>query len=214
MSAQRLNRRFFARDARIVARELVGTRLVHVTQDGTRAGIVVETEAYEGPEDAACHARFGRTPAREHLFGRPGSSYVFLVYGMHHCFNVVAHREGEGHAVLVRAIEPERPDVSSARGDGPGRAAKLLGFDRASSGLDLVTSPTLWLEPSPRPREVLVSARVGVGYAGADALRELRFFDPHSRAVSRPPLAQIGLGHEERKNPPRTVSKARARRSV
>lgn len=197
-----------------MARELVGTRLVHVTQDGTRAGIVVETEAYEGPEDAACHARFGRTPAREHLFGRPGSSYVFLVYGMHHCFNVVAHREGEGHAVLVRAIEPEISEGTRARGDGPGRAATALALDRSASGVDLVTSSALWLEASSRPRVVHVSARVGVGYAGADALRELRFFDPHSRAVSRPPLGQIGLGHGERKNPPGTVTKARTRRSV
>lgn len=197
-----------------MARELVGARLVHLTQDGTRAGIVVETEAYEGPDDAACHARFGKTPAREHLFAGPGTSYVFLVYGMHYCFNVVAHREGEGHAVLVRAVEPESSEASRARGDGPGRAAKALALDRSASGVDVVTSPVLWLEPSPGPREVHVSARVGVGYAGADALRELRFFDPHSRAVSRPPLGQIGLGHGERKNPPGTVTKARTRRSV
>jgi DNA-3-methyladenine glycosylase len=194
-----------------VAHALVGARLVHVTQGGTRAGVVVETEAYEGPADAACHARFGKTRAREHLFARPGTSYVFLVYGMHHCFNVVAYREGEGHAVLIRAIEPEDP---VARGDGPGRAAKVLGIDRAASGIDLVTSSSLWLEPSPSPREVHVSARVGVGYAGTDALRELRFFDPKSRSVSRPPRAQIGLGQDARKNPPGTVEKARARRSV
>ena len=199
-----------------MAHALIGTRLVHVTQGGTRSGIVVETEAYEGPSDAACHARFGKTPAREHLFGRPGTSYVFLVYGMHHCFNLVAYREGEGHAVLVRAIEPEMPVGSSIRGDGPGRAAKLLAIDRTANGVDLLVSPALWLEPSSLVREVGVSARVGVGYAGTDALRELRFFDPKSRSVSRPPVGQIGLGQGQdgRKNPPGAVGKARARRSV
>ena len=188
----RLERRFFARDAAVVAKELLGTRLVHAV-DGVRLeGVVVETEAYCGPLDRACHARFGRTKAREHLFAGPGTAYVFLVYGMHLCFNVTCLREGAGHAVLVRAVE-----TASGKGDGPGRVARVMRLERGHGGEDLVVSPRLFFERTQRRARVGaigVSARVGVAYAGEDARLPLRFFDAESRGVSRPPKGAIGLG--------------------
>jgi len=199
---RRLTREFFARDAVCVARALIGARLVREVGGLRRVGTIVETEAYAGPEDRACHARFGRTAARRDLFGPPGHAYVFLVYGMHLCFNVVCASEGEGHAVLVRGVEPDGP--GDARGDGPGRVTRALGIGREAGGVDLVTSTALYLaEQAGSPRVVAVSPRVGVGYAGDHAERAWRFFDPASRSVSRPPAGQIGLGLADPTRPTR-----------
>src|SRR6476659_7850649 len=96
-----LERDFYARDALVVARALVGTYLV-VRGQSPRVVRIVETEAYRGPDDLACHARAGMTKRTRTLLGPPGHAYVFLVYGMHDCFNVVCMKEGRGHAVLVR----------------------------------------------------------------------------------------------------------------
>ncbi len=194
---RRLTREFFARDAVHVARALIGAKLVREAGGLRRAGTIVETEAYEGPADRACHARFGRTPARRDLFGPPGHAYVFLVYGMHLCFNVVCATEGAGHAVLVRGVEPDGPD--DARGDGPGRVTRALGIGREAGGVDLVTSPALYLVEGAGPaRAVAASPRVGVSYAGEHAERPWRFFDPTSPSVSRPPASQLGRGREAR----------------
>lgn len=187
----RLGRRFFERDAADVAKALIGTRLVHVV-DGLRLeGVVVETEAYCGPLDRACHARFGLTKAREHLFAGPGTAYVFLVYGMHLCFNVTCLREGAGHAVLLRAVE-----TAAGKGDGPGRLARVMRIERGHGGEDLVVSPRLYFERTTAGSKAAigVSARVGVGYAGEDASLPLRFFDTESAGVSRPPKGAIGRG--------------------
>ena len=185
----RLARGFFERDAREVASALVGVRLVHLL-DGIRLeGVVVETEAYRGPEDRACHARFGRTKAREDLFAAPGTAYVFLVYGMHLCFNVTCLREGAGHAVLLRAVA-----TPLGRGDGPGRLARVMKIRAAYGGEDLVASPRLFFERAAVCPKVGVSPRVGVGYAAEDADLPLRFFDAESRAVSRPARSTIGRG--------------------
>lgn len=195
--ARRLGRSFFSRPAEVVARELVGARLVHVLDGERREGIVAETEAYLGAADRACHARFGKTEARVHLFGRPGTAYVFLVYGMHSCFNVTCVAEGAGHAVLVRGVA-----VGEGRGRGPGKAALALGIDRRHGGIDLVRSRELYFEQlASVPPQVEVSARVGVGYAGADAMLPLRFFDPASEGTSRPSPRLVGDGSGAR--PPR-----------
>lgn len=183
----RLETAFFARSARDVAHDLVGTRIVHVVDGTRREGTVVETEAYLGPDDRACHARFGRTKAREHLFGAPGTAYVFLVYGMHHCFNVTCLAEGAGHAVLLRGVELESEPTRGGRG--PGKLARALGLDLRHGGLDVTSSRALFFERTDArlgAREVAVSARIGIDYAGEDARLPLRFFDPTSDAVSRP----------------------------
>jgi DNA-3-methyladenine glycosylase len=191
---KRLGRAFYARDALVVARALIGAYLVRVGDDGVRRVVrIVETEAYRGPKDAASHARAGLTRRTRTLFGAPGRAYVFFVYGMHDCFNVVCFEEGRGHAVLVRAGEPVRGIPPSVRTDGPGRVAKALGITRVDDAADL-TCGALYLTPRKvRPR-ISTSARVGVAYAGEIAEAAWRFFDPTSRHVSRPPRGAIGLG--------------------
>ena len=198
-----LVRAFFARDARVVARALIGTTLVVLHESGRRAGRIVETEAYRGPTDLACHARFGVTKRTRSLFLGPGHAYVYFVYGMHECFNVTCLREGAGHAVLVRAVELVGPDeeVAGRRGDGPGRLTRALGIDRRHDGLDVTgddpRSPVSLLARGTiagtrmRPK-IGAGPRVGVGYAGEIADAPLRFFDRESRHVSRPPASAIG----------------------
>src|SRR5581483_6430538 len=129
----RLARSFYARPAEAVARDLLGKRLCLSRADGSlTVGRIVETEAYLGPRDLASHARFGRTGRTEVMFGPPGRAYVFLIYGMHSCLNVVTSPEGEAQAVLLRALEPRANLARSAVG--PGRLCKALGIDRSFNG--------------------------------------------------------------------------------
>ncbi len=173
----RLPRDFYARDPRLVAEALIGKYLVH----GARGGRIVETEAYLGPEDLASHARFGPEGRSRHMFGPAGVAYVFLVYGMHDCFNIITGEVGEPSAVLLRALEPL---PGTARCDGPGRLARALGIDRRHDGQTLLAGD-LYLEdrgePPPRVRR---TPRIGVDYARHWARRLLRFVDADSRALS------------------------------
>jgi DNA-3-methyladenine glycosylase len=208
---RRLPRSFFARDALVVARALVGTFLVvrapaarrgrgargeEARGEGgaMRAVRIVETEAYRGPDDLACHARAGITKRTRTLYGPPGHAYVFLVYGMHDCFNVVCLAEGRGHAVLVRAGEPVLGIERGVRTDGPGRLARALGVTRAHDATDLVEGERLHLAPRAGRPKILVTPRVGVGYAGAWAEEPWRFVDAQSAHASRPAAKTIGLG--------------------
>jgi DNA-3-methyladenine glycosylase len=189
-----LDRAWFARDALVMARALVGCRLVHVrAPDDVRVARVVETEAYRGPRDLACHARAGLTKRTRTLLGPPGHAYVYLVYGMHYCFNVVCRGEGTGHAVLVRAGEAEGGFEAGARLDGPGRFAQAMALDRDLDGADL-TGPRLYVLPRARRPRIEVTPRVGVGYAGEWADRPWRFLDATSTQVSRPPRSAVGRG--------------------
>lgn len=198
---------FFERDARVVARALVGVRLIRSFGDERAGGggegeevvtRIVETEAYRGPTDAACHARFGLTPRTRALFAAPGHAYVFLIYGMYECFNVTCLREGSGHAVLVRGVEPVTGMATGLRTDGPGRLTRALGITRAEfDGVDLCGSSTLFLAAPPagaRRARIATSARVGVAYAGPLAEKPWRFYDATSPHVSRPSAKTIGLG--------------------
>lgn len=179
-----LSEGFFRRDVRRVARELLGTRLVS-TVGGRRAeGVVVEVEAYLGSEDPASHAatRTGRTERNAAMFGRAGRAYVYLVYGMHWCLNVVTGNEGEAQAVLVRGMEPlAGVDVMAARrgrqdelGSGPGRLCQALGVDGSLYGHDLRQPPVRvlpgWIVPE---EEVTVTGRIGVRAAADWPLRFL-----------------------------------------
>ena len=193
-STDPLPRAFFARDARIVARALLGCRLVHEVAAGPpRVARIVETEAYRGPRDLACHARVGLTRRTRALLGPPGHAYVFFIYGMHFCFNVTCAGEGRGHAVLIRAGEVESESPAGTRLDGPGRFARGMGITRAQDGQDLVRGSLALLARDRRPR-IVVTARVGVGYAGEWADRPLRFYDAGSDQVSRPPRRAVGRG--------------------
>src|SRR3569832_1772935 len=133
---------WYARPSPIVARELIGCALVH----GALAGMIVETEAYLGPEDKASHARFGPTARTSVMFGPPGKSYVYLCYGVHEMFNIVTNSDGEAGAVLIRAIAPLAgiPDDPSI-GRGPGKVTRALGLDRSHDRLDLAHSNDLFV---------------------------------------------------------------------
>lgn len=181
----KLSREFYARDARTVAKALLGKALVHVDGGVRRAARIVETEAYLGEEDQASHARFGATRRASVMFGPPGVAYVYLVYGLSHCFNVVTGQEGHASAVLVRAGEPLENCLHSTTG--PGNLCRALALRREThNGLDL-TGDRLFLEDAPRPAErVVASPRVNVAFAGSWADEPWRFALEGNRSVSRP----------------------------
>lgn len=170
----RLPRTFYARDARTVARALLGKILVRVDGGVRRAARIVETEAYHGPDDRASHARFGRTPRAAIMFGPPGVAYVYLVYGTAHCVNVVTGRDGFPSAVLLRAAEPVEGCLHSTRG--PGNLCRALGITRdGDNGRDL-GGGVLFVEDGPPPQERILSGRrVNVDYAGPWAEKPWRY---------------------------------------
>ncbi|MBI5708748.1 MAG: DNA-3-methyladenine glycosylase [Candidatus Eisenbacteria bacterium] len=149
-----LGRSFYARRSVVVARAVLGRVLVHDSPQGRVAGVIVETEAYRGADDAASHGCRGRTARNAAMFGPPGHAYVYFTYGMHHCLNLVAERAGTAAAVLVRALEPvaglelvrrrRRVEARERLARGPGNVARALGLTRAHDGLDLTAGP-LWL---------------------------------------------------------------------
>ena len=181
-----LSRPFYERTALHVARALLGQVLVHTGPLGTRAGRIVETEAYVGPHDLACHAAKGRTRRTEVMFGPAGHAYVYFVYGMHFLFNVVTGREGVAAAVLVRGVEPLSGIPPGVRTNGPARLTRALDIGPAENGLDLISSPlAIHAGPPPPPGSVRRGPRVGVEYAGSWAARPYRFWVEGSPGVSR-----------------------------
>ncbi|MDQ6621462.1 MAG: DNA-3-methyladenine glycosylase [Pseudomonadota bacterium] len=179
-----LPRPFYDRDAVTVAQELLGKCLVHRSGDATRIGRIVEVEAYLGPHDLAAHSARGRTARTEVMFGPPGHAYVYLIYGMHHCMNVVVEAEGHAAAVLLRAIEPVA--AIEGRTQGPGLLCRAMGIDRRHNGMDLL-SDTLFVaaaQDAPAFRTIK-RPRIGVDYAGHWARRLLRFYIKGSRFISR-----------------------------
>jgi DNA-3-methyladenine glycosylase len=180
-----LARSFYQRPTLSVARELVGCVLVHEVDGRRRGGRIVETEAYTGPADAASHARCGMTKRNAPMFGPPGYAYVYLIYGMHHCLNLVTMRTGFPAAVLIRALEPLDDEIGPC--SGPGRLTKALGIDLRQNGLD-VTLPPLYVERMKPTRRgavrVLRTPRIGVDYAGKWAQKPWRFVDAESRHLS------------------------------
>ncbi len=166
-----LPRSFYARSTLLVARQLLGARLVRHSEGVTLAGLILETEAYIGEEDLGCHARVGRTPRTAVMYGPPGHAYVYFTYGMHWCLNVVTEREGFPAAVLIRALYPlEGLEIMSRRRkgrgcDGPAKLTQALDISRAQNGVDL-TNPAsgLWIEAGLSIPDALVtkSPRVGL----------------------------------------------------
>lgn len=196
-----LERAFFERSTEEVARDLLGVWLLRSTADGVSGGPIVETEAYGGPEDRASHARAGRTRRTTPMFGQVAHAYVYLVYGMHECLNVVAYNAREAGAVLIRAISVEvgvdlirsrraRPiDPADRLCSGPAMVCQGLGVDRTFDGHDLTLGEELWLAaPSRRvtsKHQIVAGARVGVAYAGDWADRPWRFWLAGHPSVSR-----------------------------
>ena len=179
-----LPRTFYARDALSVARDLLGMQLVIRQPTGLKVGRIVETEAYLGPQDLAAHSAGGRRTARtEVMYGPAGHAYVYLIYGIWNCLNVVAGAPGVPHAVLLRAVEPVAGIQSPSWG--PGLLCRALGIDRTYNGADL-RGRELWIRAPrrPRPLRIATATRIGVDYAGAWAQRPWRFFDRDSPYVS------------------------------
>jgi DNA-3-methyladenine glycosylase len=173
MADKILSRRYFARPTVQVARSLMGKYLVRVIDGRILAGKIVEVEAYVGSQDRACHASKGRTQRTDVMFGPGGVAYVYLIYGMYHCLNVVTEREEFPAAVLIRAIEIDGELI-----EGPGRLCRALQIDRRLNRVDLTTGEFIWFED----RGVVVEKgdveshpRVGVDYAGEWANKLWRF---------------------------------------
>jgi DNA-3-methyladenine glycosylase len=181
---QKLRRAFYDRDPIDVAQDLLGTRLVHVSEGVERVGRIVEVEAYLGAHDLAAHSSKGLTARTRIMFGPPGRAYVYMIYGMHFCMNVVTQAEGLASAVLLRALEPIRNVESSTRG--PALLCKAMGIDRRLNGHDLLSDDFYIAAPSERERFRVVRAkRIGVDYAGRWAERLLRFYIKGNAFVSR-----------------------------
>jgi DNA-3-methyladenine glycosylase len=192
-----MRRGFFELPTVELARALIGCRLVHETRSGRFAGRIVETEAYLA-NDPASHAFRGRTPRNGVMFGPPGRAYVYLVYGLHLCFNVVSSAQGIGEAVLVRALEPmrRRRGVADDRDlcRGPGRLTQALGITRAHDGVDLREGALRIEAPESGyvPGRIVAGPRVGLSVA---TRRALRFSVAGSRwisAASRPQVERRG----------------------
>lgn len=184
MRARRLPRTFYDRDTSLVARELLGKYLVHVVGGVERVGRIVETEAYLGPHDLAAHSAKGLTPRTKPMFGPPGHAYVYLVYGMHWCMNVVTQPEGHASAVLLRALEPVRN--VEGRTQGPALLCKAMGIDGRLTGHDLLSADLYIVDPAAAaPITIVKRPRIGVDYARHWARRLLRFYIRGNRFVSK-----------------------------
>lgn len=179
----RLPRSFYAQECLTVAPALIGCHLVHALDGKTLRGRIVETEAYVHEEDQACHARFGRTKRASILYGPPGHAYVFLIYGMWSCFNVVCEPEHSPAAVLIRALEPEPPLDGGT--NGPGLLCRALEISRAQNQLDLTRKGSLWIEPRKGEPRIVATPRIGVDYAGEWAKKPWRFVDADSKWLSK-----------------------------
>ena len=165
---------FYERETEAIAREMLGTVLECETENGMASGIIVETEAYLGEHDLACHAAAGRTARTENLYGPPGIAYVYFIYGMYWCFNAVTRSEGLPSAVLVRALEPldgialmhkRRPRVThtSDLTSGPGKLCAALGITGAMNGKSLRRKPIVIREgETVADDDVAITTRIGI----------------------------------------------------
>jgi DNA-3-methyladenine glycosylase len=168
-----LTRAFFNRPTLTVARALIGKHLVRDNGKERIAGKIIEVEAYVGGQDKACHASKGRTARTEVLFGPPGVSYVYLIYGMYHLLNVVTERTDFPAAVLIRAIAVEGTLI-----DGPGKICRELNIDRSLNRLDMTEGRHVWFEDRGARgtrNKIGTFPRIGVEYAGSWAKKPWRF---------------------------------------
>lgn len=186
----KLLRSFYERsDVVALARELLGKELVTCFDGVLTSGIITETEAYAGVTDKASHAFGGRrTPRTEIMYARGGTAYVYLCYGMHSLFNVVTNVKDIPHAILIRGMQPVKgldimldrtgkSKISGSFSDGPGKVAKALGIHYSCSGLDM-TDGAIWIEDRKikiMAEDIVSGPRIGVDYAGEDALLPYRF---------------------------------------
>jgi DNA-3-methyladenine glycosylase len=191
----KLSRDFYAQPTEFVARLLLGQYLVHAHRDGITVGKIVETEAYIGPDDKASHASRGPTPRAAIMFGPPGFAYIYLIYGMYHCLNVVTEAHDYPGAVLIRAVEPltgialmqERRQLSETRRltNGPGKVCQAFAIDRHLNGLDLAGDVLYIEDGGERPPDIVTTTRVGVDFAGPWKDKPWRFYVRGHPCVSK-----------------------------
>lgn len=178
---RKLPRSFYDRETVTVAKELLGKHLVHAG----RVGRIVEVEAYLGPHDLAAHSAKGLTERTKVMFGPPGHAYVYMIYGMYYCMNVVTEREGHASAVLLRAIEPVKN--VEGRTQGPGLLCNAMHIDKGLNDRDLLSDDFYIAAPSKAETFTIVKRpRIGVDYARHWAKRHLRFYIKGNPSVSRP----------------------------
>ncbi|MDR0494909.1 MAG: DNA-3-methyladenine glycosylase [Treponema sp.] len=183
-----LGQRFFNKPSVELAKALLGKYLVY----GGLRGKIVETEAYLCHDDPGCHASRGMTPKNAPMFGPAGRSYVYFIYGMYHCLNIVSGKTGEGEAVLIRALEPvqgielmrKRRKTAKIENlcNGPGKLTQAFGITRKHNNLSLIDGK-LQIHHSREKPEIVTSRRVGLS-AGQDL--ELRFYIKENRFISKP----------------------------
>jgi DNA-3-methyladenine glycosylase len=181
---QKIKREFYERDTKTVAQALLGKLLVHRKNGIEHVGKIVEVEAYLGPHDLAAHSAKGLTERTKVMFGQPGFAYVYLIYGMYHCMNVVTEQEGHASAVLIRAVEPVKN--ITARTQGPGLLCNAMGIDKKLNGHDLLSEQFFIADAvESKPFRIVKRPRIGVDYAKHWAKRLLRFYIEGNEFVSR-----------------------------
>ena len=181
---KKLPRSFYDRDTALVARELLGKYLVHKDRGVERVGRIVEVEAYLGPHDRAAHSAKGLTERTKVMFGAPGHAYVYMIYGMYNCLNIVTEKKGQAAAVLIRAVEPSKN--ITGRTQGPGLVCKSMNVDRRLNDQDLLGAKLYLTAPvQSEAFSIVKRPRIGVDYAGHWAKRLLRFYIRGSKYISR-----------------------------
>jgi DNA-3-methyladenine glycosylase len=183
-----LKQNFFSRDTVIVARELLGVKIVREYNGSILSGMITETEAYLGTGDSACHAARGRTPRNSVMFGPAGVAYVYFVYGMHFMLNIVTEQEQTPCAVLIRGMKPLaglaqmqalRGKKGKEVGNGPAKLCQAMAIDKSLNGWDITRGRLLWLEPHLKigPDSIVSGPRIGIAYAARkDRDAPLRFW--------------------------------------
>ena len=190
----KLTREFYEGDTLAAARGLIGCVLFRRTEEGVRAGRIVEAEAYLGPADDAAHSFRGFSKRVRVQYEGSGLAYIYMIYGLHRCFNITSGPADAPEAILIRALEPlEGLSLMAARRgtedpkklcSGPGKLCQALDIGMELYGEDLTVSDRLWLEPGDAPASVAASKRVGVEYAALCRDRPWRFYEPGSPYVS------------------------------
>lgn len=181
----KLDRQFYLRSGLIVARELIGKKLICKSEEGITGGIIIETEAYMGVSDAASHSyRNRRTKRTEAMFNEGGHAYIYLIYGMYFCMNVVANIKDVPEAVLIRALQPtDGIDLMKKRRNrqsmkelcnGPGKLTKALGINKRHYNIDLC-SDEMYIENTDLMPEIMTTERINIDYAGEAAKYPWRF---------------------------------------
>jgi DNA-3-methyladenine glycosylase len=171
----KVTKEFYFYPTRQVAQELLGKLLVRKHRGKIYRGIITETEAYCGPQDLASHASRGRTPRTEVMFGPPGRTYVYMIYGMYYCLNIVTEKKDYPAAVLIRAVRSIKPASIKQKTDGPGKLCRYFKIDKTLNN-QLITGNKIWVEDiGLKPLKIKKLPRVGVDYAGEYKNKKWRF---------------------------------------